>query len=346
VPELSSTIRNNQIVDGRFLIEELAGSGGMARVYRAHDTVVNQPVAIKIMNAATGDLAIRFAREAEILSGLSHPSIVGYVAHGTTNDDRFYLVMKWAEGETLSSTLRANGPMSFEAAVDLGIKIADALAAAHDAGVVHRDIKPSNLIVRPDGGVTLLDFGVARLGVVSTALTQPGLLVGTPGYISPEQARGEATVGPRADQFSLGCLLYACLTGHPPFRGDDLVAVLAKILFQATPRVRDERQKTPPEIDHVVAQLMSKDPRDRFVDCRAVIAALEKARSLGADAGSLVSSAVGISTREARLCAMVFVGEQEGTPLIEGATPMEPSQCAGSRPQARPNVQWQPRAVP
>lgn len=318
--EGSGSNRVDEIVGGRFLIEEVAGSGGMARVYRAKDAVGGGSVALKIMNAASGELSGRFEREAEILAGLDHPGIVAYVAHGTTNDGRFYLAMSWAEGETLSARLRANGAMRPEEVIDLGIKVADALSAAHEAGVVHRDIKPSNLIVRPDGGVTLLDFGVARIGIVSSALTQPGLLIGTPGYISPEQARGEATVGPRADQFSLGCVLYACLTGHPPFRGDDLVAVLAKILFQATPRARDERRETPPELDHVVAQLMAKDPNERFADCNAVKRALEKARALGVDPTSVVSSAVGISKREARLCAMVFVGEGAGGLGSEGAT--------------------------
>lgn len=313
-----------EVFSERFAIESLAGSGGMAHVYRARDLRGGGEVALKVLQTDAGDADARFEREALVLAALTHPGIVGYVAHGRSADGRPFLAMRWVEGQTLSSLVKAGGPMEVSRALDLGIGVASALAAAHRTGIVHRDLKPSNLIVRPDGNVTLIDFGVVRvLGAGTASLTQAGLLVGTPAYVAPEQARGEATIDARADIFSLGCVLYYCLTGKAAFRGDDLVAVLAKILFQATPRVRDARKEVSAEVDALVAQLMAKDPRDRFADARAALAALERVKALGDDATSGSSTGVGISSREARLCAMLFVGESDGavTPQgLEGAT--------------------------
>ncbi len=308
-----------RVVADRFVIEERAGAGGMAAVFRAHDRSTGKPVALKLLHGSTAEHETRFAREAELLARIVHPGIVGYVAHGT-EDGSTWLAMRWVEGDTLSHLLRTRGVLGPEFSVELGIAIAEALGAAHAQGVVHRDLKPGNLMIphgESAGRVLLLDFGIARMVDAISPMTQPGVLVGTPGYVSPEQARAAPTIDARSDLFSLGCVLYACLTGKPPFRGQDLVAVLAKIVFQDTPRVREEARDVHPEIDAVVAKLMAKEPAERYPDARAAAEALRALRHVvQSERPSITTSSnSGISSREARLCSIVIVnGSAEWLP--------------------------------
>ena len=303
-------MENGTVVGDRFTVEGRAGSGGMAAVYRATDRTTGKTVALKLLHGSTPDGEGRFAREAELLARIIHPGIVGYIAHGTT-DGVPYLAMRWVEGETLGDRLKRSGALGTEATVELGIAVTDALGAAHVQGVVHRDIKPGNLMIptaEPTSRVLLLDFGIARTLDSVSPMTQPGMLVGTPGYVSPEQARASPLIDARSDVFSLGCVLYACLTGHAPFRGQDLVAVLAKILFQNAPHVRDERKDVHPELDALVARMMAKEPGDRFATARAASEALRALRPfLGTELHFSSTSSTGISSREARLCSMVIV---------------------------------------
>ncbi len=309
------------IIAGRFEIAGQAGRGGMASVHRAIDLESGSYVAVKILHVSMEDVGDRFKREAEVLAKLRHPGIVGYVAHGETDEGRAFLAMTWIEGETLTSRIRRLLKLDQLDALELGANVADALAAAHAAGIVHRDVKPSNLLLASDGfdKPVLVDFGIARVGEAASAMTQEGMLIGTPGYISPEQARGSLQIDARADQFALGCVLHAALTGRPPFRGEDLVGVLAKILFQETPRVRADRGDVAHEVDAILAKAMAKEPEDRFADANAMARAMRKVRAqLGGgpqetrSTPSLVvahtpHSTPGISAREARLSAMVFV---------------------------------------
>ncbi len=307
------------IVGDRFTIEGLAGSGGMAEVFRAVDGTTGGTVALKVLQGTLEDGEDRFAREARVLARLKHPGIVGYVAHGVTEGGAPFLAMRWVDGETLSARLKARGPLGGEATVDIGVAVATALAEAHAKDVVHRDLKPSNLMI-PNGAapsaVMLLDFGIARAMDATVALTQPGMLVGTPGYVSPEQARASPDVDARSDLFSLGCVLFACLTGHAPFRGSDMVAVLAKILFQETPHVREERKDVHPALDALIARMMAKEREDRFPSATAAADALRALRpSVGTDQpsyGSSHASTPRVSAREARLCSVVFVGQRAG----------------------------------
>jgi len=320
------------IIAGRFEIAGQAGRGGMASVHRAIDLETSDYVAIKLLHVSMEDVGDRFKREAEVLAQLRHPGIVGYVAHGEMDDGRAFLAMRWVEGETLTSRIRRLGRLDQLDVLELGANVADALAAAHAAGIVHRDVKPSNLLLASDGfdRPVIVDFGIARVGQAASAMTQEGMLIGTPGYISPEQARGSLKIDPRADQFALACVLHAALTGKPPFRGEDLVGVLAKILFQETPRVRAERGDVAHEVDAILAKAMEKEPDDRFEDATAMARALRKARAqLAGDritsAPSLVvahtpHSTPGISAREARLSAMVFVERTHDAPPVRDAT--------------------------
>ncbi len=288
------------LVAGRFAIEELTGSGGMASVYRARDLVAGTRVALKVLRG--GHEADRFTREASVLAELDHPAIVRYVAHGQIDEETLFLAMEWLDGEDLSRRLKRVG-LTLEECVLLGARVAGALAVVHASGIVHRDLKPGNLFLCGGevGRVKLIDFGVARL--LGGAMTQTGSMLGTPGYIAPEQARGLPSVDPRADVFSLGCVLYRCLAGRAPFRGDDVLAVLAKLVFEEPPRVREARPEIPPELDALVGRMMAKDPAERPADGAAVVREFER---LGARRGEgPAPPAAAITSLEQRLVSVV-----------------------------------------
>jgi len=266
------------VIAGRFVVSAHAGTGGMGAVYRARDETTGVEVALKLIHQlGTGDLA-RFEREAKVLEHLRHPSISRYVAHGTDAQGVPFLAMEWVEGETLTRRLKG-GALSIEDAVALCEGVAGALACAHAAGIVHRDIKPGNVLLREGDArrPSLIDFGVARIGPGVSELTTAGEIVGTPGYMAPEQARGDVALGPAADVFSLGCVLYRCLAGRAPFEGDTLVAVLAKILLDEAPRVRSLRAEVPAYLDALVAEMLTKDPARRPADGAEVARRLEAA---------------------------------------------------------------------
>ncbi|WP_394830479.1 protein kinase [Pendulispora rubella] len=260
----------------RFIVEELAGSGAMGVVYRARDQQRNgATVALKVLNSAAylHHFRERFTREAEVLSKLSHPGIVSYVDHGITPQGEAYLVMEWLDGEDLEQRL-ARQNLSLPETMTLFRQIADALSVAHRAGIVHRDLKPENIFLI--GGrldkVSLLDFGVARL--ISSELTATGLAVGTPSYMAPEQARGERHVGPTADVFTLGCVMFECLTGQLPFSGGHASLIMANILFQEAPRLRTVQPAMPEAVEDLLARMLAKDPTCRPRDAGALLSEL------------------------------------------------------------------------
>jgi tetratricopeptide (TPR) repeat protein len=246
----------------------------MGEVFRALDQTTGEAVAVKVLLERTGRDTARFEREARVLAELAHPSIVRYLAHGVTPSGEPYLAMEWLDGEDLWSRLMREG-LTVAETLTLGSRVAKALAWVHARGVIHRDLKPNNLfLVAGDlGQVKLLDFGIARLGS-ATRITRTGMVMGTPGYIAPEQARSDQPLDARADVFSLGCVLYECLTGRPAFAGDHLMAILAKILFDEPPRVRELRPEVPAGLDALVARMLSKEPRERLRDGAAVAEAL------------------------------------------------------------------------
>lgn len=252
----------------RFRIEYAAGSGGMGTVYRAVDLYSGQPVALKLLHSTWGGQteADRFRREAQLLSELRHPGIVGFVSSGQTRDGQLFLAMEWLDGHDLAHQL-AKGPLSIPDCLTLFRRVSDALATAHRAGIIHRDLKPGNLFL-PGGDVAqakILDFGIARHGYrQSTTLT--GVVIGTPEYMAPEQARGERLLTPAVDVFSLGCLLYECLTGRPPFVSEHVAAVLVRILFEDPLPVEASRPHAPPELLALLRRLLAKDPLGRPAD--------------------------------------------------------------------------------
>jgi serine/threonine protein kinase/tetratricopeptide (TPR) repeat protein len=291
---------------GRFLIESLAGQGGMGAVFRALDLERQETVALKILNAQ-GPFEERFLRESEILAALHHPGIVRYVAHGRASRGEPFLAMEWLDGEDLSDFLETHA-LAPQESVGLISRVADALGAAHERGIIHRDLKPSNLFL-PRGQlheVKLLDFGIAFQGGAPRAMTQVGAILGTPGYMAPEQARGQREIGPYTDVYSLGCILFECITGRPAFLGDNLLALLAKILVEDPPRPREIRQDIPPSLDELCAWMMAKEYKARPKDAGEVVRALAQ---LSSDPGvARLPQATALTQGEQRFWCVGLIG--------------------------------------
>jgi eukaryotic-like serine/threonine-protein kinase len=249
----------------RYELCERIGSGGAGTVFRARDLVLDREVAVKTMRPdADEDARVRLRDEARMAGLLAHPGIARLHDFGERDEDGTaspYLVMEYVEGRSLRDLLAGEGPMSPERTMDVVAQLADALAAAHEIGIVHRDVKPGNVLVRPDGSVCLIDFGIARSHDVEP-LTLTGTIVGTVDYISPEQAGGAGATA-RSDLYALGLVAYECLTGVRPLRRDTQVATLLAHLNEEVP---DLPRTVPGPVRDLVRRLTARDPRRRPAD--------------------------------------------------------------------------------
>jgi hypothetical protein len=272
-------MRAGDRLDGRFEILRRAGSGGMGEVFQGKDLETGALVAVKVMLTTSAEDRVRFDREARALAELRHPAIVRHVARGQTATGEPYLVMEWLEGQDLAGLLRERTLEPGEA-LELARCVAEGLAEAHGHGMIHRDIKPGNLfLVGGDcASVKLLDFGVAWRGGV-TRMTRDGMLLGTPGYTAPEQARGDDELTPAIDVFAFGAVLFEALSGEPAFRGDSVIALLAKLVFDDPPRLRDLCPAIPGQIEALVERMLSKDPAARPRDGAALLEAIDAVAS-------------------------------------------------------------------
>jgi tRNA A-37 threonylcarbamoyl transferase component Bud32 len=277
---------------GRYVVESLLGAGGMGEVYLAEDRVLARRVALKLLHGdrQDDDLLRRFEQEALAASALNHPHILTIYEFGTEGDVRF-LACEYVEGTSVRERLReARGPLPIPEIVHIGLQTATALAAAHRAGIVHRDVKPENLMVRPDGYVKVLDFGLAKrtvdLGPLADAHTvatsMPGVILGTVVYMAPEQARG-MPVDARADIWSLGCVLYEMTTGRRPFDGESPLDVLAAVLDRQPAAIAGPRPDCPPALISLIDRMLLKDREARIQSMSAVADELKNvARELDA----------------------------------------------------------------
>lgn len=283
-------------VVGDLVIESAAGTGGMGSVFRARRASDGGVVALKVLHSTAPADVERFVREAEVLESLRHPAIVRHVAHGRAPSGEPFLAMEWIEGESLAARL-GRGVIGAEATLDLLRRVTEGLAAAHTDGVVHRDVKPNNVMLEQAdlGRPKLVDFGIARTDAAGEALTKTGVVLGTPGYMSPEQAMGARDIDARSDVFAIGCLLYRCVAGRPPFVGEHAVAVLSKTVFEQPPRLRDLAPHVPPAVDALAAALLAKDRARRPSDARAVLALLDDVARALAD-GDGPRSRIGAET--------------------------------------------------
>ena len=258
------------------------GAGGMGEVFLAHDSALDRPVALKLLPAdiaADPDRLRRFHQEARAASSLNHPHILVIHQFGEI-ERRPYIVTEFVEGETLRHRLRS-GVLGARTAVEIGVQVASALAAAHARGIVHRDIKPENIMVRPDGYVKVLDFGLAKVRSARRsgrdsgpdAVTEPGVMLGTPRYMAPEQIRG-ADVDARADVWSIGVVIYEMLAGRPPFDGPTIADVMAAILRSDAIPVEIAAPQVPAALARLVARTLEKDPDDRLASSGELLAEL------------------------------------------------------------------------
>ncbi len=262
------------MLGGRFILEERVGAGGMGEVYRARDQETGVTVAVKLLLGQSKRDVMRFAREARVLAALRHPGIVRHIAHGELASGEPYLVMEWLVGEDLAKAL-LRGRFGVKESVALCARVAEALGAAHAQQIVHRDVKPSNVFLacgRIDQA-RVIDFGLA-LSDATARLTRTGAFVGTPGYMAPEQVNGDAHLDARADVFSLGCVLYECLSGEAAFRGKHWIAIVTKILFHDPPPIRAIVPTVSEALSSLLSRMLAKDPAARPRDAAEVALAL------------------------------------------------------------------------
>jgi len=276
----------------QYKILKTLGEGAMGVVYLCHDERLRRDLAVKVLSEKYSQdptYRQRFLTEARSASALNHPNIITIYEIGT-DGDRDYIAMEYVQGQSLQALISERGPLPVADLLAIGIQLAKGLAAAHRAGVVHRDLKPANVIITPDGQVKILDFGLARQqaglaalaaeGTASTeaptvaaSYTQPGMILGTPGYMAPEQARG-GQADHRSDQFALGCMLHAMASGTAPFSGESVIDILHSVLHGSPPTLAGVRSDLPSDFESVLQRCLQKDPDQRFTDSAEIERAL------------------------------------------------------------------------
>src|SRR5215204_2726298 len=265
--------RTTHVLVDRYELGPVLGQGGMARVHLGLDRQLGRRVAIKVLAPPfdrDGEFVERFRREARAAAGLSHPNIVAVFDSGS-DDGIHFIVTELVEGETLADRLRRDGPLPPADAMAAAVDVTRALAAAHARGLIHRDIKPGNVMLLPDGGVKVVDFGIAR-AAGSDTLTHTGVVLGSTAYLSPEQAGGQP-VDERADLYSLGCVLYEMLTGHVPFSADTPIATMYRHVNEDAPPP-STIAPVQSELEDVILRCLEKDPKRRFASAAELEAAL------------------------------------------------------------------------
>ena len=290
----------NEVLADRYRLERRIGGGGAASVWRAIDTRLGRPVAVKRLHARLRDddrYAERFAREAEVVSAFDHPGIVSLYDRGE-DDSGSFLVFELIEGEDLKALVGRTGRLLPETAADACAQVADALAYAHRRGVVHRDVKSQNVMITREGRAKLTDFGIAYLLDIEgqSELTRTGTLVGTTDYLSPEQATGKA-VDARADVYALGIVLFECLTGQLPFAAENPLALALRHVQDPLPDPREIVPEIPPHLSLVVKRAAAKEPGDRFQTAAGFASALRDASNLSVRGGTLLMPEIDFTTR-------------------------------------------------
>jgi len=292
-----------RVLSGRYELSHLVARGGMAEVYRAHDRLLDRPVALKVLFPELSvDRAFveRFRREAQAAANLSHPNIVPVFDWGE-DGGTYFIVMEFIDGRALSSILRTAGPMHPDRAAEIGADVAIALAYAHRHGVIHRDVKPGNVLITEDGIVKVTDFGIARAINTEESLTQTGAVMGTATYFSPEQAEGMG-VDARSDIYSLGVVLFEMVTGRPPFMGDTPVAVASKHVRENPPTPREINPSVPPDLEAIILKCLAKSPEYRYAtgdDLRVDLLRFREGRAVGAVAPPMMAAPTMMGTTQA-----------------------------------------------
>ncbi|MEV4613073.1 protein kinase [Kitasatospora sp. NPDC049258] len=288
-----------RVVGARYVLRRSLGEGGMASVLQAHDSVLGRSVAVKILHAKLArdpSFRERFRREAKAAAALNHPNIVAVHDSGEDADDAGvvqYIVMEYVQGRSLAELIRGpaaesgGGVIALDRALEITESVLEALACSHRSGLVHRDIKPANVMVTDDGIVKVMDFGIAlALQTGATSMTQAGTVLGTPQYLSPEQALGRPA-DTRSDLYSVGCMLFELLTGATPFDGDSTMSVLHQHVRQTPPVPSMLNPSLPAAVDAIVARALDKDPAQRHPNANAMADEIRWVRTGGAAGGQL-----------------------------------------------------------
>jgi serine/threonine protein kinase len=294
------------LLGGRYRLDAQIGRGGMSTVYLAFDTVLERPVAIKLMHreiAADSDQLERFRREARSVARLSHPHIVTVIDAGEEpspdgdhpGQGAPYIVLEYVEGETLKDLIRREGPLDIPQALAYAIEIARALGAAHESQIVHRDVKPQNVLIGIEGGAKITDFGIART-LTEEGLTMAGRVLGTTDYVSPEQALGQPVTG-QSDLYSLGVVLYEMFTGSVPFVAESPVAVAMRHVREEVPDVQQLRPELSAATAAVLDRALAKDLDRRYPDAASMVADLEEVLALEASRSGQATGEVGTVLR-------------------------------------------------
>jgi eukaryotic-like serine/threonine-protein kinase len=308
---------------GPYAVSDAIGAGGMGEVYRAHDPRLNRDIAIKVLPSSFSEdpqRLHRFKQEALAVAALNHPNILAVYDIGSQDDGSPYIVSELLEGSSLRDRLRT-GPLSLRKSIDYAIQMARGLAAAHDKGIVHRDLKPENIFITHDGRVKLLDFGLAKLtqatpasGEAETRTIQSdaGTVVGTAGYMSPEQIRGKPADG-RSDLFALGAVLYEMISGKRAFHGDTTADTMSAILQSDLPELTETNRNVPPALERIVRHCVEKNPEERFHSAHDVAFDLETLTSISGT--SVATGAVSKTTRRT-LSALFATAALVGTAFV------------------------------
>jgi serine/threonine-protein kinase len=278
------------ILEGTYRIESLLREGGMGAVYAATHLRLDKRVAVKVMKrelAASPDAIARFHREARVTSALGHPHIVQVLDFSATPSGELFLAMEFLEGEDLDHRLRRVSHLSAETTVRIVKQVASALAATHAKSIVHRDLKPGNIYLLEVAGETdfvkVLDFGISKVRTASTKLTQTTTVMGTPNYMSPEQARGKSEeIDERTDQWALACIAWECLSGESPFPGENIPSILYHIVHQSPPPLLPKVAGLPAKVEEVLSRALSKNKDQRYPSVTNFAEALEAAATSGA----------------------------------------------------------------
>ncbi|MBQ0852897.1 serine/threonine protein kinase [Streptomyces sp. BH-SS-21] len=280
-------LAKGELIDGRYELAELLGRGGMGEVWAAYDQRLDRSVAVKLLTPGTAvskvprrldpqdPAVVRFTREARLMAKLEHPYVPVIHDAGTHRASRLYLVMQRVYGHTLDRLVAQRGPFPVEWAAAVGAQVCSVLVQAHGRGFVHRDLTPRNVMLTTDGTVRVLDFGIATAlqPPDGPRLTDAGMVAGTPGFISPEQGKGQAAT-PLSDLYALGCVLYEILGGRPPFTADEPLALVVQHIANTPVPLDRLRDDAPAELCHLVSRLLAKHPEDRPADAAEVREAL------------------------------------------------------------------------
>ena len=341
-----SSAREPRTLAGRYRLDEVIGRGGMSTVYRGTDTSLDRVVAVKVaLDPLVEESPIylaRFTREAQAAAAIGHPGVVTVYDAGADGPTRF-IVMEFVPGKSLADLLREreHKPLEPDQAADIAAQVADALSAAHAAGIIHRDIKPGNIMVEPDASVKVLDFGIAR-AVDGNSLTQTATVLGTSAYMSPEQALGQP-VDARSDIYSLGCVLYEMLTGQPPFVADVAAAVMHQHVRVAPKPAIERNPQVPAALNALVMEMLAKQPKDRPQTAGEVRDRLVAAipRNPGADALTTLAMAAVAPT-----AATVPIEATPAPPAAESPAPQPPAPQTPAPPRPREPRQPPPPPSP